>query len=175
MRFRQIKSDGKKVALSWVTKDSAGTETAHSMESSESPAPEFTQALAAFVPLVLDLLELPKKYSEDLTVTGLSISESADSRGLVVMATKKVARANGPFNIATPHLKAKQEEGQADGKGLISDAMQEALADAEKAADAFRTGARSQTELPLDEKPVRPSAEGISEIRKSVEREPAGV
>src|SRR5690349_11807367 len=144
MRFKKIRFSGGEVALEWTSKES-GTEIEHQLKSEEGPAPEFVQALAAFGPLVLKLLELPKAYAEGLTITSHAISETKESRGLVVSATKKLAGANGPLNIHTPHLKSKREEGQADGVGLISDDMEAALAEAEKAAHDFLGGKRSQT------------------------------
>jgi len=70
-----------------------------SISSPENPLPQFKTAIAALVPLILQICHLPENYEANLVATGLTITD----KGMVTIQSKKsLDDASGPFNIATP-------------------------------------------------------------------------
>lgn len=146
MQFRKIKWNGTEVVLQWTESKVRGDEIKHELTSTDAPAPSFEKAMAAFAPIVLDLLELPESYESGLRVTGLSINvEKGDDRlGLVMTCQKEIAEANGPLVLNTPHLR---ERGDEDGPGFMTRDMEIALRNAELAAQQYLEGTRAQANL----------------------------
>lgn len=147
MKFSKIKWNGMKVFLAWIDKKGK-TEIEHHLNSYDTPAPELPKALSAFVPIVLDLLELPQAYRDDLRVTGLSINEEGDERsGLVVTCQKKIAQANSPLILNTPHLREPVAPTEHGAVGFFTNGMSEAIDKAQVAAIDYYRGKRAQTEI----------------------------
>jgi hypothetical protein len=149
MRFTKIKSSSKGVHLEWTTpaEKHPDNEVHHKLESDDTPAPEFTEALQHFIPEVLHVLELPTEYAIGLRVTGLSVNyEEDDRRGMVVTCLKDLEATNSPLVLNTPHMRELSDEDE-DGAGFLSDAMLELLAAAEEQAEAFVHGTRMQLDL----------------------------
>lgn len=148
MKFSKVKYDGKKVELSWTTKEK-GAEIAHHLSSSSRPAPEFTGAMRRFVPIVLSLLELPDSYDDGLQVTGISLNEEENDgrRGVVITSQKKLEAANAPLVLNTPHLREPVKDEEADRPGFFPDEMEDAIAHAERAASEYLEGKRAQGDL----------------------------
>ena len=151
MRFSKIKYNGMKVELTWVTKEEDGTVTEHTCRSHEKPLTPFTDAMEAFAPLAGKCLDFTAKYSESLDITGVSINtvEKTNTRGMVLSFRKDVSGAKAPFFGNTPHL-AEGPDGE-EGPGYIGEKWWAALADLERAAEAYVKGEREQGELPLGE------------------------
>jgi hypothetical protein len=154
MNFTKIKYDGKKVELHWNEKRPKGTDLTHTLTSTEPPAPEMRKALDKFDSFVEELLEVPSIWMDSLTVTGLSINEEEDGRqGLIITSQKKLAGANAPLVINTPHLREPTKLGE-EGPGFFIDGMSEATTTAEEAAENFVKGKRAQRSLFDEEKPA---------------------
>lgn len=146
MRFQKIKYNGSQVVLRWVTKKLGGDEIEQEVRSFQTPHPEFVSAMRAFILPALELLELPEDYDEGLTVTGLSINEEEDGRlGLVVTMQKKLAGANAPLVLNTPHLRQLMDE-EYDGN-FLPDEMLLAIEAAERCAKNFIDGKRAQADM----------------------------
>jgi hypothetical protein len=144
--FRKIKHSRGSTVLTWVSEirgEASRGNTETTLTSGDTPRPEFINALQAFSAHVLDVCELPDSWADGLTVCGVSISEN-DSQGvgIVVTAVKKVAGANAPVVINTPHLAEQSEHGPALCREAL-DAINLLLEE----ADRFRKGERAQAEL----------------------------
>ena len=148
MRFTKIKSNGKTVELQWHESKLNGEEISHHLTSPDAPSPALPSALAAFVPIVLDLLQLPEDWSENLRVQSLSINhEKGDGRmGLVITCLKKLPDANAPLVLNTPHLRQPVNDDDT-GPGFFIEGMGEALDDVLSAALGFYNGERAQGDL----------------------------
>lgn len=149
MRFTKIKVNDKGVQLLWSTTDASGLTHNHDVSSPEKPAPELPEALAAFVPYVMDLLDLPPNWREQIRVTTINLNEEKEtkSRGLMVSVTRKIAKASGrPVSITTPHMREATENTTAT-TGILDDDTLELIAKVERAAAAFVKGERMQGEL----------------------------
>lgn len=149
MRFTKIKVNDKGVQLNWSTTDASGLTHSHDVSSPEKPAPELPEALSAFVPFVMDLLDLPPNWRDQIRVTTINLNEEKETktRGLMVSVTRKIAKASGrPVSITTPHMREATENTTAT-TGILDDDVLELIAKAEKAAAAFVKGERMQGEL----------------------------
>jgi hypothetical protein len=149
MRFTKIKSTDKGVALEWVKKKAEGEEVASKLTSPQPPAPELPSSLAAFKPYVMELLDLPESWREDLIVTQLSISEQGDEnlRGLIVTARRRIEKANGrPVVFNTPFM-PEAGENTSENIATLDDATIALIEAAEDAAAGYLNGDRSQAEL----------------------------
>lgn len=145
-RFTKITANEKHAHLEWTTPAEKHPETQveHSLYGSEGTHPEFITALQGFLPEVLKMLELPKSYEKNLTVTGLSMSYKSDRMGLVVTCTKKLDKSNSPFVIHTPVLLEASDE---EAGEYLSDEMIRLVRVAEDYAAAYVAGQRIQGEL----------------------------
>jgi hypothetical protein len=146
MRFTKITANEKHANLTWMTPAEKHPETQveHSLFGSEGAHPDFIAALQGFLPEVLKMLELPKTYEKNLTVTGLSMNYKSDRLGLVVTCTKKLDKSNSPFMIHTPHLAEASDE---EGGNYLSDEIIRLVRVAEDYAAAYVAGQRVQGEL----------------------------
>lgn len=152
MKFTKIKYNGEKVGLSWTEKKTGGTEIEHNLQSVAAPAPELPAALKAFERFVEEILEVPRSWMESLKVTGVSVNQEDDSRvGIVITSQKKVANANGPVVVNTPHLREPQKLGE-EGPGFFLKGMDAAIEQADRAATGYVQGKRAQRELPFEER-----------------------
>lgn len=145
MRFTKIKWNGKEVVLAWTTKSGADT-IRHTLDSFERPRQEFDDALQAFVPEIVQLLELPTAYAEELKVIGLSINyEEGDRAGLVVTCLKNLAEFNAPLVLNTPHMR--EPDFDDENPGQMSDTVLQLLGRAQGAATRYVEGKREQGDL----------------------------
>lgn len=184
MRFSKIRVNDKGVQLLWTTTDANGTTTTHDLTSAEKPTPDLPEALDAFREYVMDLLELPAKWRDQIRITTLSISDDKETntRGLMVSATKKIAKASGrPLSITTPHMREGAEDSTAK-TGILEEEILELIAKAETAASRFVKGERAQGEIfPSDASAppaagaegTAPPAAGEDDVSKARKRRPA--
>jgi hypothetical protein len=146
MRFTKIKWNGMRVSLEWIDKKGK-TEVEHHLNSYDVPAPALEKSLSAFVPIALDLLELPQSYRNDLRVTGLSTNEEDDERaGLVITLQKKIKQANAPLVLNTPHLREPVAPAEYGAVGFFTNGMSEAIDKAQVAAIDYHNGKRAQVD-----------------------------
>jgi hypothetical protein len=136
-RFMKIKHDAKGVELVWSTTERFDT-VEHKLSSSETPRRELKDALMAFVPEVLRLLELPTHYEHGLVVTGLTIKEGKDDdgRSLIVTCQKTIDDSEAPLILNTPLM----PDADTGAIGALLDS-------AEDAAENYRRGRRAQADL----------------------------
>jgi hypothetical protein len=146
-RFTKIKCQpDKKIVIEWAeARDLGQTDIRHQLESTDAPDPDFPLAQQAFLPELLDLLELPTDYGANLRVISLAINYEEDDRlGLVVTALKELERTTAPFVLNTPHLR--EDDGESAGT-FLPDRMRALLDEAKEQAEAFCDGRRLQLEL----------------------------
>lgn len=147
MQFSTIKRHNGKVHLCWELTSHGENDIAQAtLTSEDEPVEEFIEALEAFKADVLCLLELPRKYTEGLEVTKLSINrESDDGRlGLVITAVKSLPC--GSLVLNTPHLRERLEEGD-PGEGHLTSVQFDRLQAIEEAAEKFVNGQRQQVDM----------------------------
>lgn len=149
MQFTKIRVTDRGVDIMWNTAAKKAPESTieHQLKSKELPHPDFVAALQALKPDVLKLLELPAKYGEGLTVTGIRLTHVKDRLGLVVTSQRKLERSNSPLNLHTPHLQEASDE-DADGAWL-SDELVALVESVKEHAQLYIDGTRAQAELPL--------------------------
>lgn len=146
MRFRKIKYNGKKVHLEWST-DSGDAVIEHTLDCESKPEQDLPDAMQAFVPQVVDLLELAEGYDEGLRVTGISINyESSGRRGVVITSLKELDDFTAPLVLNTPHLK--EPDLDDDDSPSWPGGWEELLKAAEAAAKGYVEGKRQPKEQP---------------------------
>lgn len=122
------------------------------LESHDKPLPEFERAFVGLPAHVVMICELPAGYAQGMTVTGVSWSthEESGTRGAVMTAQKKLATANSPLVLNTPHLPYEAYSGQpGDPNPVLPVPAVRDLERLEKAATAYVKGERAQGELGL--------------------------
>lgn len=158
LRFKKIKYNGEKVVLHWTT-SKVMEEVAHELISTQTPHPRLVDTLAAFVPEVLDLLELPADYDVGLRVVGLSINTQEDGRrGLVVTCLKALEGAQGPLVLNTPNLPEPGDDAQ---QPSLPSTMLRLMERAEREAEAFVNGKRAQVDMFADADEREPATAGV--------------
>ncbi len=80
MNFTRIKVTDKIVELDWSELLPNGEKKSISLESPNRPLPALLQAMAAFRDYVVELLELPTTWLDDLRITTINIDEGKDGR-----------------------------------------------------------------------------------------------
>lgn len=148
MRFSKIKSAKQGVELQWETVSGA-VKTSTDLQSPDEPRKEFTDAMQAFVPFVMDLLDLPDSWREGLEITTLSISEEKKEsrRGLIVTCVRRVDKANDrTVLINTPYMRERFDEDKGE-KGYLSAKDMLHLEEAEAEAQRYLGGERAQPTL----------------------------
>jgi hypothetical protein len=150
MEFSKISVDAKGVKLQWEEPGAAREHHQHTLESADTPAPEFTAAIEAFRPLITDLLKTPERFvGEDCEIRGFSLSRDADEhRGLVITLSKKLSKFKAPMTFNLPYISEQPSERPASG--YMPDGMLEAIATLEAAAEAYVNGNRVQLALALE-------------------------
>jgi hypothetical protein len=148
MKFTKIKlSEKNGVHLEWTTpaEKRPNDVVEHRLTGKDAPAPEFTEAMQAFKPEVVGLLELSEEYGEGLTVVGLSINYEEDGRkGLVVTCLKALDAFNAPLVLNTPHLREASDE---EPGNYLPDGLLLLVRHAEQEAAAYVNGIRAQQSL----------------------------
>jgi len=115
----------------------------------DEPAPELLSALNALRPHVADICDLPDGYCADLEIRGASFSYGGEGRvmGATITALKKLATANAPLVLNTPHLaSAPYNEDTDDGLLLPGEAV-DALRALQEQSLKYVDGQRMQTDL----------------------------
>lgn len=145
LRFSAIKQQGEKVSLTWDLSVQGDIEATGSIKGAEDPpAPEFTEALQAFVGDVVSLCEEPSGSEDQITVTKLSISRDKDGRtGLIITATKKVE--GGSVTLNTP-LRREPAEGS-PAEHVLGDDLMVKIREAEEQATKYVQGHRQQRDM----------------------------
>jgi hypothetical protein len=165
MRFTKIKfSEKTGVELAWVTKKDGGATESVEFSSPEQPLPDLKQALSAFRDFVIELIEAPEPWREEITITTLSINTEKDGRrGLIVTATRKIEKASGRvLVINTPLMKESGENTSDEASGIFEDEILTLIANAETAATRYHKGEREQLDAFQAEQPAGQADGGSS-------------
>ena len=109
----------------------------------EEPKSSFDSALQALKEFLLDICELPKKYGNTLTMTGVTVSYAKNgSRKIVLTGQKNLVSSKSPLNLATPIRSTSAESEDADPDYLLSDDASKALHAFIKEVEAYINGDR---------------------------------
>jgi len=148
MGFSKISITKKSVDLSRETKDANGAVEEVHLNSPEYPLSTFRDALQAFAPFVVELLEIPESWRETLTITTLNLSADKNGhRGLIVTAIRPIPKAyDKPLVMNTPLVREGGEDPSPDAF-VLSDVVLDLIALAESEATRYANGERVQTEL----------------------------
>lgn len=111
-------------------------------KSKEAPLPDLPAALKAFIPYVINLCGLPKKWADDMVITTLSIKEPNEDglRGLSVHWYRGIEKANGrPMQAGAPFM---PEAGENTSENIftLDDETLALIATAEAAAERYVDG-----------------------------------
>lgn len=180
MRFTKIKVGKEAVELAWTFTDANGATLSTQLTHADKPAPELIEALQAFKPWAMDLIEAPESWLDESRVSTLSLNEekTGKTRGLMVSMVRPIPRASGrPLSLTTPHVREEGENTAAGATGVYGDDVVAMIASAEKAAEAYVKGDRAQAEIfPTDSSnPVEGAAKaaatpGTDDVSKRRER-----
>lgn len=172
MRFNKIAWNGETLRLEWQKKDE-GYVLDEVLTSTEIPSPSFTKALAAFVPLLADLLEVPSAWRDCMIVTQLSVNrEKGDGRiGCIVTARKPLKQSAAPFLFNSPHLRQAVAEEEYGRSGFLNDDWMQAIERLDGQASLYMKGQREQLDA-WEQEPVRPTQEAGEEISAAADPRP---
>ena len=133
MDIRHIRHvDGKETRVEYIDNGNGETDE-RKRTSKQKPETAFTNALAAFEPLVLKWLKLEKAWKEGFSVTGISLSESKakggrSRMGIIVVCRYTPEGSTSPMFINTPLLKEALEQAEVNKEGFIPESWSDELA-----------------------------------------------
>lgn len=148
MQFSKISVTKKGVKLHREETEKGGAVETRVLKSPERPLPTFDDALQAFAPYVVDLLEIPDEWRGALKVTTLNLSQDKNQlRGLIVTVIKPVAKAyDKPLVLNTPLVREGGENASEDAF-VLSDEVLGLIKLAEVEARRYVKRERLQAEL----------------------------
>src|SRR5690606_38635532 len=112
----------------------------------EEPAPTFREALQNLAKDVVEILELPAGYVDDMTITGVSLKHEEYGLGCCIQAIKCLNNNDAPFCINTPY-KPPVRESTIDDKKSIKEELVSKLDTLQFEANKYLNGERAQGEL----------------------------
>lgn len=154
MDIRKIRHvEGKETLIEW-TQDEGGETSEHKRVSKQRAETSFTNALAAFVPLVVRACNLPVAWNDALAITGFSFGEEkakgGGTRMNVIIHTRYTPEAfTAPIFLNTPLLREAREDTEIGKPGYIPADWDDAIEEVRKQAIRFLQGHRYQVDLPL--------------------------
>lgn len=119
-RIKKIKYDGVQMYLEYhISKPNDEWEEV-TLKSYDKPTSEFKDELYGLKEYFEDICELPKGYSDTITVKGVSFSYGGpeETMGAVLVGSKILNTANAPLNLNTPHLPSEDYNGNENDKIL---------------------------------------------------------
>ncbi|MBS0328260.1 MAG: hypothetical protein JSR30_00275 [Proteobacteria bacterium] len=143
LRITKVRRTRKTIFIAYKNGDEE-----HDLTSRDNPLPAFTKALDALVAVVLSVCHFPEGYGENMTASGLTLTE----KGMVtIQAKKSLPDAAGPLNIATPlrFLEHPKEEGSYSPS--LTDEQVDAISEVEEQAKAYVKGDRAQGQIKFEE------------------------
>lgn len=122
--------------------------------SNQKPETTFSDALAAFVPLVARACKMPVAWEDALQVTGLSFGEEKAKGGgtrmnVIVHARFTPEAFVAPIFLNTPLLRESRDDAEIGKPGYIPADWDDAIDVVQKQAIRFLQGKRFQESLPL--------------------------
>lgn len=126
-KFR-LKEDNVYVEYMSTSEEVEGVVDEFTMKSADTPAPSLVKATMALCVDVVDMLELPSKETEKITVTGITLSNVRDKALMTgtIIAKRELNNSNSPQNLVTPSKRFEVEVGEGEDtapnmKVLLSD------------------------------------------------------
>jgi len=74
------------------------------LETSEKPRKELSDALQAMAEHLVDIVEAPPGWEEKITVSSISVTWNSGIQGLVITGLRALQLSNSPMVINTPHF-----------------------------------------------------------------------
>jgi len=109
----KYKRKEKTLVLQYKQLNDAGKWDKLTLETHDPPDPDFIAAMDSLAPHVIDICEVGETWSPgQLTVSGISVSDSGGIMGAVITAQVKLETSQSPLNINTP---SKPEEPYSEG------------------------------------------------------------
>jgi hypothetical protein len=142
-KILKVKRTQKAIFIAFKKEDEEHDVTAH-----DNPLPSFYPSFDALAPLVCALCELPSKYTDGMTVTGVTLTKSGKADACLLIAKKTIEGNTRPFNIVTPLvLMDPPEAGEAahlttKESGLVNAVIEE--------AKKYVRGERAQGQIVFD-------------------------
>lgn len=156
-RLCKVSYDGKVVKLRFEVQRPDGAMDKAEVESADQPTSGFQDALQALRPHVCELLEVPAAWGHAMTIRGVTISWASDANskpvwGAVVTCLRKLADANAPLVINTPHLPSSAYSGDEGNEPVLPAELADAIQALVVHAWAYVDGERLQLALFGDKK-----------------------
>ena len=149
-RFKKIKiSRDSKVSLTYEQK-CQGSWDEYVVNCSERPNSSFRGALAALIPYVVEMCELPQSYEPRVTVGSVSFSYGGEKEvmGATISASMALDNSNCPLNLNTPHKASESyTDSEGDPKALLSEECVVVLDELSYQAQRYLDGDREQLGL----------------------------
>ena len=145
--------EGKETRIEW-TQDEGGETSEHKRVSKQKPETAFTDALKAFVPLVVRACSLPVVWNDALEITGFSFGEEKAKGGgtrmnVIVHARYTPEAFTAPIFLNTPLLREARDDAEIGKPGYIPADWDDAIEAVRQATIRFLQGKRYQESLPL--------------------------
>lgn len=121
------------------------------IESTEPPRKELTDALQAMARHVIKMCELPDLWWKDLTVRGVTITRN-DVDGVVITALRELDGSNSPLVLNTPHF-TREGQNEEQELGIYSLGCGNDLDALERLAFEYVDGKRQQEALQFEPEP----------------------
>lgn len=124
-------------------------ETEMTTKSFEDPHPDLVNAFSALVPVVYDILRIPRDmWAGAVKVTGVSFSESdTGAQGAVITAQVAIEGCGSPLILNTPHMPFELPN-PTSGASTMPPFAVDRLQKLQEEAASFLTGKRAQLDLP---------------------------
>jgi hypothetical protein len=145
-RLLKLKWDGASVLVKYETLDGEDTGDTVTLESTDVPLPDFVASLQALAEHVVAICELPARWTQELRVTGVTLTYADDVRGVVITAQRKLQGHAAPLLLNSPHATNAEDA----IKGTYSMACADALDAVQERALEYADGARAQLQLDLE-------------------------
>lgn len=145
-RVRKIKVDTTRITIDWEIDNGDGrAPDEYHLKCADMARPEFYKALAAIRQDVIELLELPPAWLDDIKVKGATFSYTEKgTKGVVITATRDLKISAAPMNLNTPHV---PYDSQNPDKFVIPYFTEERLNKLEEEAERYIDGDRAQGSL----------------------------
>lgn len=150
-RICKIKiSKENRVEINYQQKSQTDAWNDFSMSCVEKGEPALYLSLHELRQDVIEMCELPKDYTDRITVKGVSFSYGGEKEvmGATISAAMTLEYSNCPLNLNTPHKASDSyNDNEADVKQLLSGDCVERLLALQKAAERYVDGVRAQGNL----------------------------
>ncbi|MCF7839775.1 MAG: hypothetical protein K9N22_03260 [Candidatus Marinimicrobia bacterium] len=144
--FKKIRYKDNQVILTYEDETPHGNDK-YTMESFDEPAPEFKKALSGLAPHVIDICELSNESPDNISVLGVSLSDTDGITGVTITALKNLVRSNAPLVLNTPHKPYESYTKDGDDSNCLTDDQIDAVETLVEAARDYLRGKRAQGDL----------------------------